>query len=95
MGDIHNLFKETITEFIENDLETDLDNELDYSKYDYQNNDTDNSHSSKTLRTNFGNVDVSVSRNLKGEFKPRVLKKSQISISQDIEEKSCSCIPRA
>ena len=61
MEDIQNLFKETIAEFMENGLEAELDEELGYSKYDYKNKDTDNSrngHSSKTLRTNFGDVDV-------------------------------------
>ena len=93
MDDIQNLFKETIAEFMENGLEAELDDELGYSKYDYKNKDTDNSrngHSSKTLRTSFGDVDVSVPRDRKGEFEPQVLKKNQTSISQDIEEKILS-----
>ena len=88
-----NLFKETIAEFMENGLEAELDDELGYSKYDYKNKDTDNSrngHSSKTLRTSFGDVEVSVPRDRKGEFEPQVLKKNQTSISQDIEEKILS-----
>src|SRR5574344_2808006 len=90
MDDIQNLFKETISEFMENGLDAELDDELGYSKYDYKNKDTDNSrngHSSKTLRTRFGDVDVSVPRDRKGEFEPQVLKKNQTSVSQDIEEK--------
>ena len=93
MDDIQNLFKETIAEFMENGLEAELDDELGYSKYDYKNKDTDNSrngHSSKTLRTSFGDVAVSVPRDRKGEFEPQVLKKNQTSISQDIEEKILS-----
>ena len=93
MDDIQNLFKETIAEFMENGLEAELDDELGYSKYDYKNKDTDNSrngHSSKTLRTSFGDVDVSVPRDRKGAFEPQVLKKNQTSISQDIEEKILS-----
>lgn len=93
MDDIQNLFKETIAEFMENGLESELDEELGYSKYDYKNKDTDNSrngHSSKTLRTSFGDVDVCVPRDRKGEFEPHLLKKNQTSISQDIEEKILS-----
>lgn len=93
MADIQNLFKETIAEFMENSLDAELDDELGYSKYDYRNKDTDNSrngHSGKTLRTSFGEVDISVPRDRKGEFEPQVLKKSQTSISQDIEEKILS-----
>ena len=47
---------------MESGLEAELDDELGYSKYDYKNKDTDNnrnSHSNKTLRTSFGNVEVS------------------------------------
>ena len=93
MDDIQNLFKETIAEFMENGLEAELDDELGYSRYDYRNKSTDNSrngHSSKTLRTSFGDVEVSVPRDRKGEFEPQVLKKNQTSISQDIEEKILS-----
>lgn len=93
MEDIQNLFKETIAEFMENGLDAELDEELGYSKYDYRNKDTDNSrngHSSKTLRTSFGDVEVSVPRDRKGEFEPQILKKNQTSISQDIEEKILS-----
>lgn len=93
MEDIQSLFKETIAEFMENGLEAELDDELGYSKYDCKNKDTDNSrngHSSKTLRTSFGDVEVSVPRDRKGEFEPQVLKKNQTSISQDIEEKILS-----
>ena len=61
--------------------------------YKRQNKDTDNSrngHSSKRLRTSFGDVEVSVPRDRKGEFEPQVLKKNQTSIIQDIEEKILS-----
>ena len=81
------------SEIMEKGLEAELDDELGYSKYDYKNKDTDNSrngHSSKRLRTSFGDVEVSVPRDREGEFEPQVLKKNQTSISQDIEEKILS-----
>lgn len=93
MDDIQELFKDTIAEFMENGLEAELDDQLGYSRYDYKNKDTDNSrngHSSKTLRTSFGDVEVSVPRDRKSEFDPKVLRKNQTSISQDIEEKILS-----
>ena len=93
MDDIQNLFKETIAEFMENGLDAELDEELGYSKYDYRNKETDNSrngHSNKILRTSFGDVEVSVPRDRKGEFEPQLLKKNQTSVSQDIEEKILS-----
>ena len=79
MDDIHELFKDTIAEFMENGLEAELDDQLGYSRYEYKNKDTDNSRngrSSKTLRTSFGDVEVSVPRDRKGEFAPRCCGKS-------------------
>ena len=93
MDGIQDLFKETIAEFMENGLEAELDEDLGYSKYDYKNKAVDNSrngHSSKNLRTSFGDVGVSVPRDRKGEFEPQLLKKKQTSIRQDIEEKILS-----
>ena len=91
--DIQSLFKETIAEFIEDGLDAELSEELGYGMYDYKNKNTENSrngHSSKTLRTSFGEVDISVPRDRKGEFEPQLLKKNQTSISQDVEEKILS-----
>ena len=93
MDDIQDLFKETIAEFMESGLEAELDDELGYGRYDYRSKDTDNSrngHSSKTLRTSYGDVEVAVPRDRKGEFEPQLLKKNQTSVSQDIEEKILS-----
>ena len=92
MDDIQELFKDTIAEFMENGLEAALDDQLGYNRYDYK--DTDNSrngHSSKILRTSFGDVAVSVPRDRKSEFDPKVLRKNQTSISQDIEDIFIAC----
>ncbi|MEY8229993.1 IS256 family transposase [Oscillospiraceae bacterium 50-16] len=93
MDDIQELFKETIAEFMEDDLDAKLSEELGYSKYDYKHKETENSrngHSSKKLRTSYGEVEVSIPQDRKGEFEPQLLKKNQSSISQDIEEKILS-----
>lgn len=82
MDDIQVLFRDTIAEFMENGLETELEDQLGYGRYDYKSKDTDNSrngHSSKTLRTSFGDVEVSVPRDRKSEFDPIILKKNQTS----------------
>lgn len=93
MNDIQELFKETIAEFIEGSLETELDSELGYEPYDVKNKATDNSrngHSKKTLRTSMGKVDIEVPRDRNGDFEPRILPKNQTSISQDMESKIIS-----
>ena len=99
MDDIQSLFKETIAEFMENGLDAELDDELGCSRYGYKTKDTDNSrngHSSKTLRTSFGDVEISVPRDRKGESEPQVLRKNQTGIShRTSRRRSCPCTPRA
>ena len=93
MSDINALFKEFVGDILENGLEAELDDELGYSKYDYRNKDTDNSrngYSTKTMKTSFGEVDIDVPRDRKGEFEPQLVKKQQTSLSGDIEEKILS-----
>jgi len=61
MEDIHDLFKEMIGTFLENGLEGELDEELGYSKYDYKNKTTDNSHngtSPKKVRSSYKEIDL-------------------------------------
>ena len=93
MSDINSLFKEFVGDVLESGLEAELDEELGYSRYDYRNKDTDNSrngHSTKTMKTSFGEVEIDVPRDRKGEFEPQLVKKHQISLSGDIEEKILS-----
>ena len=98
MNDVHDFVKMLTAETIQAALDAELDSELGYSKYDYKNKDTDNSrngHSSKTLRTSFGDMPIQVPRDRKGEFDPVILKKNQTSISQDVEEKIFCCVNTA
>lgn len=90
---VQELFKEMVSTVLETGLEGELDEELGYSKYDYRNKDTDNSrngHSEKTLKTSYGDVELSVPRDRKGEFEPQLVKKNQTTLSGDIEEKILS-----
>ena len=90
---VQELFKEMVGTVLQNGLEGELDDELGYSKYDYQNKQTDNSrngHSEKTLKTSLGDLDISILRDRKGKFDPQLVKKSQTSLSGDIEEKILS-----
>ena len=93
MDDIQELFKETIAEFVEGSLNSELDTELGYEPYDVKNKATDNSrngHSKKTLRTSMGKVDIEVPRDRNGDFELKILPKNQTSISQDMESKIIS-----
>ena len=92
MDDIQQLFRETIAEFMENDLDAELDEHLGYDRYDTKEKDTDDSRNghSKTLRTSFGDTPIQIPRDRKGEFDPVILRKNQTSISQDVEAKIIS-----
>ena len=93
MEDIQNLFKETIAEFVEGSLESELDEELGYEPYDIKNKTVDNSrngHSKKTLKTSMGSVEIDIPRDRNGDFEPQILRKNQTSISVDMENKIIS-----
>ena len=90
---VEDLFKEMVGTVLENGLDGELESELGYSKYDYRNKDTDNSrngYSEKTLKTSYGDMEISVPRDRKGEFEPQLVKKNQTSLSGDIEDKILS-----
>ena len=95
MEDIQNLFKETIAEFMETGLDAELDEELGYSKYDYRNKNTDNSrngHSQKILRTSFGDVEIDIPRDRKGEFEPQLIKNVKPASVRTLRKRFCLCM---
>ena len=76
--DFNTLFKDMIGVFYEKGLEAELDDELGYSKYDYRNKECDNSrngYSKKTLKTSYGDSEISIPRDRNGDFEPQLLKK--------------------
>lgn len=91
--DFNTLFKDMIGVFYEKGLEAELDDELGYSKYDYRNKECDNSrngYSKKTLKTSYGDAEISIPRDRNGDFEPQLIKKNQTSVTKDIEEKILS-----
>ncbi len=91
-SDISKLLKEQFGEILEEMLEAELDQELGYSKYDYKNKITDNSRNGKrkkTVRTDYGEIEIEVPRDHENEFEPIVVKKNQKDVS-GIEDKILS-----
>lgn len=83
--DVHemlkNLFKNTLQEI----LEAELDNHLGYEKHSLEGNNTGNSrngYSKKTIKTKFGETELTVPRDRNGEFEPRVIKKYETTSNQ-------------
>ncbi len=78
---------------LEGVLDQELDEELGCSKYDYRNKETDNSrngHSTKTMHTSYGDMEMAVPRDRNGDYEPQLIKKYQNTVTQDIEEKILS-----
>lgn len=92
-ADVNSAMRDMMSILLEGVLDEELDEELGYAKYDYRNKDTDNSrngHSSKTMHTSYGDMELDVPRDRKGEFEPQVVKKYQNTVTQDMEEKIIS-----
>lgn len=82
---LKDIFKDMIQELLEAEIET----KLGYEKNDISCKETDNSrngYSPKTIKSEFGEVQIQVPRDRKGEFKPQIVPKYQRNVS-GIEEK--------
>ena len=91
--DVNSIMRDMMSVILESALDEELDQELGYSKYDYRNKETDNSrngHSQKTMHTSYGDMDLDIPRDRKGEFEPQIIKKYQNAVTQDMEEKIIS-----
>ncbi|SNQ60579.1 transposase (fragment) [Candidatus Methanoperedens nitroreducens] len=68
-----------------------MTNTLGYSKYEWKNKNknTDNSrngHSKKTVRSQFGEIDLKIPRDTNSEFEPVIVKKHERTISSELED---------
>lgn len=87
--DVSSYLKDIFKDIIEELLEVELEMKLGYAKDDVSNKNTDNSrngYSPKTIKSEFGEVDIQVPRDRKGEFEPKIIPKYQRNVS-GIEEK--------
>lgn len=65
-------------------LEAELVTTLGYAKYDVKNKQTTNSrngYSKKTVRSEYGDIELKVPRDREGEFDPVIVKKNQSNIT--------------
>ena len=86
--DIQNMLKEMFSETIQEMLEAELDTELGYPKNGEKpegSGNRRNGHSSKKVRSEYGELEIEIPRDRDGEFEPAIIKKRQKEIS-GIEE---------
>ena len=91
--DVNAVMRDMMSVLLEGVLDQELDEELGYSKYDYRNKDTSNSrngHSTKTMHTSYGDMEMAVPRDRNGDYEPQLIKKYQNTVTQDMEEKILS-----
>ena len=91
--DVNAVMRDMMSVLLEGVLDQELDEELGYSKYDYRNKDTSNSrngHSTKTMHTSYGDMEMAVPRDRNGDYEPQLIKKYLNTVTQDMEEKILS-----
>lgn len=96
VGDIHSFLKDLFKDSIQEMLEAELEVGLGYSKNDKKGKDTDNArngYSTKKVKSQFGEFEIDIPRDRKGEFEPKIVPKYQRNIS-GIEEQVISLYAR-
>ena len=79
-NDISSMFRELMGDTIQEMLNSELDEELGYAKYDQSEKKTENSrngYSEKSMRSEYGDINIKVPRDRKGEFEPQIVKRYQ------------------
>ncbi len=70
-------------------LESEMDHELGYSKYDWKNKEVDNSrngHTTKTISSRFGKMEINTPRDTNGTFEPIIVKKHERRLSTSVDD---------
>ena len=86
---IADFLKNSFGSFIQEALESELDDELGYTRYDYklkEGTNSRNGHHKKTLRTDIGNVDIDVPQDTEGTFEPKIVPKYSREINPTIQD---------
>jgi putative transposase len=95
-GEIYGYFKDAFKDLLQEMLEAEMDVNMGYDKNDVKNKHTDNyrnGHSEKTVKSQYGEVDLKIPRDKNSEFEPKIVPKYKRDIS-GIEEKVISLYAR-
>ena len=78
--DVHGLLKQFTKQVVERAMQGEMAEHLGYEKHDPEGNNSGNSRNGVTLKTlkgDFGEVEIETPRDRNGEFEPRMVKKNQ------------------
>ena len=82
--DIKDMLKDLLGETIQTMLEGEIEEELGYSKYNYEEKDTQNTrngYSPKKVRSGYGEIELDIPRDRHNEFEPKIIPKYQREIT--------------
>ena len=85
VADIYTLLKDSFKDILQELMEAELDATLGYEKNhkgDLQTDNKRNGHSTKNLKSQYGEFQIDVPRDRNGEFEPKLIPKYQRDISQ-------------
>ena len=83
-NDIKDMLKDLLSGAIQTMLEAEIENELGYAKHSMKDKITSNArngHSKKTVRSEYGNIDLDIPRDRNAEFEPQIIPKYQREIT--------------
>lgn len=84
VDDVQSALKDLFADTIQEMLEAEIESSLGYAKHDMKNERTTNSrngYSKKTVRSEYGDVDIQVPRDREGDFEPNIVKKHQSNVT--------------
>lgn len=84
VDDVQSALKDLFADTIQEMLEAEIESSLGYAKHDMKNKRTTNSrngYSKKTIRSEYGDVDIQVPRDREGDFEPNIVKKHQSNVT--------------
>ena len=83
-NDIKDMLKDLLSGTIQTMLEAEIEHELGYAKHSMKDKTTSNArngHSKKTVRSEYGNIDLYIPRDRNAEFEPQIIPKYQREIT--------------
>ncbi|CAM5798180.1 IS256 family transposase [Brevibacillus borstelensis] len=84
VDDVQSALKDLFADTIQEMLEAEIESSLGYAKHDMKNKRTTNSrngYSKKTVRSEYGDVDIQVPRDREGDFEPNIVKNHQSNVT--------------
>jgi putative transposase len=92
--DVHGLLRQLTKLVVERAMQGEMAEHLGYEKHDPEGNNSGNSRNGvtrKTLKGDFGEVEVETPRDRNGEFEPRIVQRTRRG-GPDSTIRSCRCI---